>query len=135
MAEVAETLLISNIKLLATFSAHGDIADAAIYVRGPEIEWVGRADEIPDVYSRATTMLDLAECVVIPGTLDWVKLAGDLQRSVECRRVQPNNPRTDLHPICLVAVLRHQAALLSTCSTFAGLVNSHHHMFQVGITT
>ena len=66
----ASTLLIKNIKLLATFAdGAADIAGAAILVCGPEIQWVGRMADLPPKYEQADEELDLSECVVIPGNL------------------------------------------------------------------
>lgn len=63
-----QTLLVKNIKLLATFTEeHGDIQNAAIYVVGPQIEWVGDMASLPAHYQTASQVVDLSECVVIPG--------------------------------------------------------------------
>ena len=62
------SLLVRNIKQLATFvNGQDDLVDAAIYVHGPEIQWVGRMAELPDPYKLADEQLDLSCCVVIPG--------------------------------------------------------------------
>ena len=62
------TLLVKNIKLLACFNdASSEIKDAAIYVRGPEIQWVGRTSELPEELQKADRYLDLSTSVVIPG--------------------------------------------------------------------
>ena len=62
------TLLVKNIKLLATFQpGKQDIPSAAIYVVAQEIKWVGQMGDMPGEYAQADEELDLSECVVIPG--------------------------------------------------------------------
>ena len=54
--------------MLATLSdEYGDIADAAIYVKGNVIRWVGRTVEIPPEYRIADTVMSMDNRVVIPG--------------------------------------------------------------------
>ncbi|KAK9802882.1 hypothetical protein WJX73_000650 [Symbiochloris irregularis] len=65
------SLLVKNIKVLATFNQeHGDIEDAAIYVEGPEIKWVGKSSSLPGHYQSADQVLDLSHCVAIPGLVN-----------------------------------------------------------------
>ena len=67
-----QTLLVRNIKLLACFDDAGsEIAGAAIYVKGPEIAWVGRTSELPAELQKADRYLDLSTSVVIPGKLTF----------------------------------------------------------------
>ena len=53
---------------LATFTEQGELSDAAIFVRGNVIEWVGRDSELPQALSTADTVLELRDHVMIPGT-------------------------------------------------------------------
>ena len=52
---------------LATFTEQGELDDAAIFVRGNVIEWVGRDAELPSALSTADTVLELRDHVMIPG--------------------------------------------------------------------
>lgn len=76
------SLLVKNIKLLATFDKeHGDIKNAAIYVEGPEIVWVGQMGSLPEHYQKASQEVDLSECVVIPGAVSGRAMSLTLYRS------------------------------------------------------
>lgn len=62
------TILLKHIQLLATLSdEYGDIADAAIYIKGNVIHWVGRTTDIPAELRTANTVSSMANSVVIPG--------------------------------------------------------------------
>ena len=52
---------------LATFTEQGEISDAAIFVRGNVIEWVGRDAELPAALGTADAVLELRDHVMIPG--------------------------------------------------------------------
>ena len=57
--------------MLATFNKDlGEIADAAIFVAGNVIQWVGSTRSIPGQYSVADTIISLSERVVIPGLVN-----------------------------------------------------------------
>ena len=60
-----------DISTLATFNKDlGEIADAAIFVAGNVIQWVGPTDSIPQKYCDADTVISLSERVVIPGLVN-----------------------------------------------------------------
>ena len=62
------TALWKDIAYLATFSKElGDIKDAAIFVRGNVIEWVGSNSAIPSQFQAADMVASLKDRVVIPG--------------------------------------------------------------------
>lgn len=62
------SVLLKNIQTLATLShEYGDIADAAIYVKGNVISWVGKTADLPQNLRKADIVLSLADRVVIPG--------------------------------------------------------------------
>ena len=62
------SVLLRDIQLLATLNdEYGDIADAAIYLQGNVIRWVGKTSAIPDQLQKADTVLSLPDRVVIPG--------------------------------------------------------------------
>ena len=46
---------------------YGDIHDAAIYVQGNVIRWIGNTADIPEELQKADTVLSLPDRVVIPG--------------------------------------------------------------------
>lgn len=48
----------------------GDIKDAAIFVSGNEIKWVGSSADIPEEFSKADTVLSLPNRVIIPGMVN-----------------------------------------------------------------
>ena len=65
------TTLWKDITYLATFSEElGDIRDAAIFVRGNAIEWVGEASAIPSQYKAADVVVSGRDRVVIPGLVN-----------------------------------------------------------------
>ena len=62
------TMLLKNIQMLATLNdEYGDIADAAIYIKGNVIHWVGKTRDIPKELRIAESTLDLSDRIVIPG--------------------------------------------------------------------
>ena len=64
----SRTILLKHIQMLATLSHdYGDIADAAIYIKGNVIHWVGATTDIPPELRIAETVLSLTNRVVIPG--------------------------------------------------------------------
>lgn len=65
------TLLAKNIQRLLTLSADlGEIDDAAVYVKGNVIQWVGATADLPKEYQSADEVLDLSHRVVIPGMVN-----------------------------------------------------------------
>ena len=61
-------MLLKNIQMLATLNdEYGDIADAAIYIKGNVIQWVGKTRDIPAELRIAESTLDLSNRIVIPG--------------------------------------------------------------------
>ena len=65
-----KSILLRDIQLLATLDADlGDITDAAIFVEGNVIKWVGSTQDIPEEYSHAET-ISLPNRVVIPGLVN-----------------------------------------------------------------
>lgn len=44
--------MLQDIGHLATFSVQGDVQDAAVFVSGCEIEWVGRTRDLPTQYQQ-----------------------------------------------------------------------------------
>ena len=65
------TALYTGITHLATFSPElGDIKDAAIYVRGNMIEWVGPAAALPPELASADEVISCADRVIIPGLVN-----------------------------------------------------------------
>ena len=63
----AGTLLLRHIRKLATFTDQGEIDDAAVYIKGNVIVWVGPDAELPSEHTHADTALELQQHVVIPG--------------------------------------------------------------------
>ena len=62
------TLLLRNIQRLVTLSADlGEIDDAAVFVRGNVIQWVGTTADLPEEFSEADTVLVMQNRVVLPG--------------------------------------------------------------------
>lgn len=60
-----------DIATLATFNQGlGEINDAAIYIKGNEIDWVGRTADLPPDKTSADTILSLPDQVVIPGLVN-----------------------------------------------------------------
>ena len=67
----SKSLLVKDIQLLATLDSElGDISDAAIYVDGNVIKWVGQNNNIPQEYSNADETISLPDRVVIPGLVN-----------------------------------------------------------------
>ena len=65
------TALYRDISYLATFSSElGDIKNAAIYVKGNVIEWVGEAAALPAEYADADEVVSCKDRVVIPGLVN-----------------------------------------------------------------
>ena len=62
------TMLLKDIQMLATLNdEYGDIADAAIYIKGNVIQWVGKTSGIPREFRIAENVVSLPDRVVIPG--------------------------------------------------------------------
>jgi cytosine/adenosine deaminase-related metal-dependent hydrolase len=61
------TLLVRHVAYLATQSSLGELEDAAVFVRGNRIEWVGLEKELPESFSSADKVVDLGGCVMVPG--------------------------------------------------------------------
>ena len=60
-----------DISTLATFNKDlGEIADAAIFVAGNIIQWVGPTSALPGQYCNADTVIGLSDRVVIPGLVN-----------------------------------------------------------------
>lgn len=60
-----------DIGRLATFSEfYGEIDDAAIYVQGNVIQWVGQTSLLPEQYQNADEVISLPDRVVIPGLVN-----------------------------------------------------------------
>lgn len=65
------TLLLKDIGKLATLNAQlGDIDDAAVYIQGNVIAWVGKTADIPVAYREADTVLSLPDRVITPGLVN-----------------------------------------------------------------
>lgn len=65
------TLLLKDISHLATqHDDLGEIADAAVFVRGNVIEWVGKMAELPAELATADEELSMKGCVVMPGMIN-----------------------------------------------------------------
>ena len=64
-------LVLQDIATLGTFNKElGELKDAAIYVKGNVIEWVGKSADLPSAYETADTVVSLSEHVVIPGIVN-----------------------------------------------------------------
>lgn len=62
------TLLVRDVNRLYTGSATlGEIEDAAIFVRGNVIEWVGSTSELPAQFSTADETISLSGHIMLPG--------------------------------------------------------------------
>ena len=85
---------------LATFTAQGELDDAAIFVRGNVVEWVGRDAELPAALSKADTVLELRDHVMIPG----------MSSSILCELVIPRL-LTDLSGSASACVARSQGTV------------------------
>ena len=94
-----------DIDTLATFNKNlEEIQDAAIFVKGNVIEWVGKTADLPKQYSSADKTLSMKNRVVIPGMVDTVSA----------------------HILCLLNL----TSVLSLSTVSSPQVNTHHHMFQ-----
>ena len=59
---------LQDIDTLATLnSKQEEIEDAAIFVKGNIIEWVGKTKDLPEKYQQADEIITLKDRVVIPG--------------------------------------------------------------------
>ena len=68
-----------NIETLATYNASKDeIDDAAIYVKGNVIAWVGKTADLPQEYSTADEIISMKDRVVIPGMVTDLFLPSSL---------------------------------------------------------
>ena len=67
----SRSLLVRDIQVLATLDAElGDIRDAAIYVQGNVIRWVGKSADLPEELSSADEVISLPDRVLIPGLVN-----------------------------------------------------------------
>jgi len=65
------TIVAKNIQKLLTLSAHlGELDDAAVFVQGNVIQWVGKTADLPAEYQKADEVLDLSDRVVMPGMVN-----------------------------------------------------------------
>ena len=65
------TILLKHIQLLATHNADlGEISDAAVYVEGNVIKWVGVTADLPSSSQTADLVLDMKHRVVMPGLVN-----------------------------------------------------------------
>ena len=66
----SRSLLIKSVQILATLDTDlGDIRDAAVYVEGNVIKWVGASSDIPKGISADET-ISLPNRVLIPGLVN-----------------------------------------------------------------
>ena len=62
---------VQDIGTLATFSKDlGEISDAAVYVKGNQIQWVGKTKDLPKEFSSADSTLSLPDHVLLPGLVN-----------------------------------------------------------------
>ena len=65
------SLLVRDIQLLATLDTElGDICDAAIYIEGNVIKWVGASAQLTQLHNNAEEIISLSSRVVIPGLIN-----------------------------------------------------------------
>ena len=65
------SILLKHIQLLATHSSDlGEISDAAVYIKGNVIRWVGVTAELPADSQTADLVLDMKYRVVMPGMVN-----------------------------------------------------------------
>ncbi|KAA6421623.1 MAG: hydroxydechloroatrazine ethylaminohydrolase [Trebouxia sp. A1-2] len=65
------SLLVRDIQILATLDPElGDIRNAAIYVEGNVIKWVGASCDIPKTHATAEETISLPDRVLIPGLVN-----------------------------------------------------------------
>ena len=63
--------LSQDIGTLFTIDKHGrELKDAAIYIEGNSISWVGPAVDLPGEYQNASRVISLADHVVMPGLVN-----------------------------------------------------------------
>ena len=68
---LARSLLVRDIQLLATLdSTLGDIRDAAIYIEGNVVQWVGASTALTETHTKADEVISLPNRVVIPGLIN-----------------------------------------------------------------
>ena len=62
---------LQDIGTLATFSSSlGELKDAAIYVKGNVIEWVGKTSDLPADKKTADSIISLPNHVLLPGMVN-----------------------------------------------------------------
>lgn len=67
----SRSLLVKDIQLLATLDPQlADITDAAVYVTGNTIQWVGKTQDISQEHMGADETISLPDRVVIPGLVN-----------------------------------------------------------------
>lgn len=65
------SLLAKHIQKLLTLNKDlGELEDAAIYISGNVIQWVGATADLPKEYQEADEVLDLSDRVVMPGMVN-----------------------------------------------------------------
>ena len=65
------TLLVKDISNLATLDEKiGELKDAAIYVEGNTIAWVGQTADLPEKFKSADEVISLADRTVAPGLVN-----------------------------------------------------------------
>lgn len=66
------SLLITNISHLVTQNEQlGELKDAAVYIQGNEVAWVGQASQVPQEFaSKADETIDAAGMIVTPGLIN-----------------------------------------------------------------
>ena len=65
------SILLTHIKQLATHNAElGEISDAAVFIRGNLIEWVGHSTDLPEHLQEADVVHDLSDHVALPGLVN-----------------------------------------------------------------
>jgi cytosine/adenosine deaminase-related metal-dependent hydrolase len=66
-----DRLGLQDIGTLATFNKElGELQDAAVYVSGNIIKWVGATKDLPPQYSTADSVISLPDRVMIPGLVN-----------------------------------------------------------------
>lgn len=65
------SILLTHIKQLATHNTElGEICDAAVFIRGNLIEWVGLTTDLPKQLQQADVVHDLSDHVALPGLVN-----------------------------------------------------------------
>lgn len=151
----AGSLLLRHIRKLATFTEQGEIDDAAIFIESNVVVWVGLDADLPGEHAAADLVLDMSLHVVIPGGLHYTlppSAAPNLTLFFP-RILVPYGP--EIFPGSLVAFQPFPLRLvymvpwmakgaarppyftaghsLISLWCYAGLINTHHHMFQVRV--